>query len=342
MNERIKRFVNWRTLTALLLMLLCIIMLCMSCKPRMEWFKMEGMTFGTTYHITYQYKMEQDSVVKRQLERIDNALSLFNDKSTLARLNRGETVEIDSLFIAVFEKGMEVSQATGGCFDMTVAPLVNLWGFGRDEKSMDNIDSLRVVADSLKNIVGYEKCKLVVDGDSMKLVGGTVDAAAIAKGFACDVVAKALKTNGCENFCVEIGGEVVVCGNNPRGEKWRIGINTPEDGNLNDVEEALSLTDCGMATSGNYRNFYKMGDVKVAHTIDPRQGMPVATDILSATIVADDCMTADAWATACMVAGLKEAVGWMMEHKELKAYLITRKGDEFKMTIVENGEMKKW
>lgn len=341
MNEKIKRFVNWRTLTALLLMLLCILMMCM-CKPRMDWYKMEGMAFGTTYHITYQYKMREDSVVKQQLERIDNALSLFNDKSTLSRLNRGETVKIDSLFMTVFEKGMTISQATGGCFDMTVAPLVNLWGFGVKDKSGVNFDSLKVVADSLRQIVGYEKCELIVEGDSMRLVGGTVDAAAIAKGFACDVVAAALKANGCENYCVEIGGEVVVCGQNPRGEDWRIGINKPEEQSMNDIEDALSLTDCGMATSGNYRNFYQMGDVKVAHTIDPRRGMPVETDILSATIVADDCMTADAWATACMVAGLKESVGWMMEHKELKAYLITKKGNEFKMTIVENGELKKW
>lgn len=342
MNEKIKRFVNWRTVTALLLMALCILMLCMGCKTRMEWFKMEGMAFGTTYHITYQYKVQKDSVVESQLERIDNSLSLFNDNSTIARLNRGETVEIDSLFIAVFEKGMAVSKATGGCFDMTVAPLVNLWGFGTDDKSSVDFDSLKVVADSIRLSIGYEKCQLIVDGDSMMLVGGTLDAAAIAKGFSCDVVAVALKSMGCENFCVEIGGEVVVCGHNPKGEDWRIGINKPEEGCTSDVEDALSLTNCGMATSGNYRNFYQLGDVRVAHTIDPRRGIPVETDILSATIVADDCMTADAWATACMVAGLKESVGWMMEHKELKAYLITKKGDELKMTIVENGELKEW
>jgi len=342
MNEKIKRFVNWRTVTALLLMALCIVMMCMGCKTRMEWYKMEGMVFGTTYHITYQYKMEEDSVVKQQLERIDNSLSLFNDNSTLARLNRGETVEVDSLFIMVYEKGMAISMATGGCFDMTVAPLVNLWGFGRDGKSEENFDSLKVISDSLMAFVGYEKCRLIVEGDSMRLVGGTVDAAAIAKGFACDVVASALKVNGCENFCVEIGGEVVVSGKNPKGTDWRIGINKPDEENLNDIEDALSLTDCGMATSGNYRNYYQMGDVKVAHTIDPRQGMPVASDILSATIVADDCMTADAWATACMVAGLKESVGWMNEHKELKAFFITKQGKELKMTIVENGELKRW
>lgn len=341
MNEKIKRFVNWRTLTALLLMAMCLMMLLMEgCKPKMQWYKMEGMAFGTTYHITYQYKVQKDSLVEAQLARIDNALSLFNDKSTLARLNRGETVEVDSLFITVFEKGMAVSKATGGCFDMTVAPLVNLWGFGVDDKENVNFDSLKVVADSIKQYVGYEKCQLIVEGDSMRLVGGRVDAAAIAKGFSCDVVADALKSVGCENFCVEIGGEVVVNGHNPRGEGWRIGINKPEEDCGSDVESVLSLTDCGMATSGNYRNFYQMGDKKVAHTIDPRQGVPVETDILSATIVADDCITADAWATACMVAGLKEAVGWMMEHKELKAYLMTMKGDELKMIVVENGELK--
>jgi len=318
---------------------LCILMMCM-CKTRMEWYKLEGMAFGTTYHITYQYKAERDSLIEVQLERIDNSLSLFNDKSTLSRLNRGETVEIDSLFIAVFEKGMAVSKATGGCFDMTVAPLVNLWGFGTDVKNKVDFDSLKVIADSIKQNVGYEKCQLVVEGDSMRLVGGALDAAAIAKGFSCDVVAAALKSIGCENFCVEIGGEVVVCGHNPRGVDWKIGINKPEEGCKNDIEDALSLTDCGMATSGNYRNYYQMGDVKVAHTIDPRQGIPVETDILSATIVADDCMTADAWATACMVAGLKEATGWMMEHKELKAYFITESGAGFKMTVVENGELK--
>lgn len=342
MDDRIKRFVNWRTVSALLLIVLCIIMLCIGCTERKEWRKKEGMAFSTTYHITYQSDERQDSVIEAQLDRIDVSLSLFNDKSTLARLNRGETVEVDSLFIAVYEKGMSVSEATGGCFDMTVAPLVNLWGFGRDEKKRVNLDSLKVVADSLRQRVGYEKCELIVMGDSMTLVGGTIDAAAIAKGFACDVVAASLKANGCDNFCVEIGGEVVVCGQNPRGEDWKIGINKPEEGSGLDVEDALSLTNCGMATSGNYRNFYQMGDVKVAHTIDPRKGIPVASDILSATIVADDCMTADAWATACMVAGLKESVGWMTEHKELRAYFITRKGNGLKMTVVEGGKLTKW
>jgi len=337
MNDKMKRFVNWKTVSALMLLALCIIMMCMGCKKRDEWYKMEGMTFGTTYHISYQYKMRKDSVVNVQLEKIDMALSLFNDSSTLARLNRGEMVKIDSLFLAVFEKGMAVSKATDGCFDMTVAPLVNLWGFGIDLRHPIDFDSIKRSADSLLQVVGYEKCDLIIEGDSMRLIGCSVDAAAIAKGFACDVVAAALKECGCENYCVEIGGEVVVGGHNPHGKEWRIGINRPEEESGMDVEDVLNLTNCGMATSGNYRNFYKMGAMKISHTIDPRKGIPAVNNLKSATIVADECMTADAWATACMVAGLEESVKWMKAHKELKAYLITKEKEGFKMTIVENG-----
>lgn len=340
MNDKVKRFVNWKTLSALILLALCIVMLCMGCKKKGEWYQMEGMAFGTTYHISYQYKMSKDSLVKAQLGKIDMALSLFNDSSTLARLNKGEIVKVDSLFIAVYEKGMAVSEATEGCFDMTVAPLVNLWGFGIDPRNPVNFDSIKSVADSLLQVVGYQKSSLVIEGDSMRLNGCAVDAAAIAKGFACDMVANALKECGCENYCVEIGGEIVVGGLNPHGKEWRIGINKPVEDSGLEVDDVLNLTDCGMATSGNYRNFYKMGTLKVSHTIDPRKGVPVVSSLKSATIVADDCMTADAWATACMVAGLEESVKWMKEHKELKAYLITKEKNGFKMTIVEDGVVK--
>lgn len=339
MNNNIERIINWRTITALLLFVLCIIMLCIGCKKKAEWYKMEGMAFGTTYHISYQYKMREDSVIRAQLEKIDMALSLFNDSSTLTRLNRGETVKVDSLFLIVYEKGMNVSKATKGCFDMTVAPLVNLWGFGIDPKHPVDLDSIKMVADSLKQFVGYDKCSLEILGDSMKLSGCKVDAAAIAKGFACDLVAEVLRQKGCENYCVEIGGEVVVGGHNPQGREWRIGINKPEEKNDFEVEDVLNITNCGMATSGNYRNFYRVGQKKISHTIDPRNGYPVVNDLKSATIIAKDCITADAWATACMVAGLNESVKWVKEHQELKAYLITKSEDGFKMVCVENGKV---
>ena len=217
---------------------------------------------------------------------------------------------------------MEVSKNSDGVFDITCAPLVNLWGFGFSKK--DSITPEMI--DSLKTFVGYQKVRLegnkVIKDDPRLLL----NCSAIAKGYSSDIIARLLEREGVENYMVEIGGEVTMKGVNPKGECWRIGINKPEDdstGIRNEIEEVVQLCKKGgVATSGNYRNYYVKDGKKYAHTIDPRTGYPAEQSILSATIVANDCMTADAYATAFMAMGLDKARQMAEKLPEIEYYVI--------------------
>lgn len=283
--------------------------------------KNSGYIFGTSYHITYQGDKDMNDSIVAELRKVDNSLSMFNDSSVISRINRNEPVRPDSMFVTVFRLARQVSEETDGAFDITVSPLVNLWGFGFKKK--DGVTRARV--DSLRRLVDYRKVRLqdgrIVKADSRMML----DCSAIAKGFGSDCVARLLDRNGIRNYIVEIGGEIVVKGKNSRGENWRIGVERPID-DRSDKEDGiaaiLDLTDAGMATSGNYRNFYYKDGKKYAHTIDPHTGYPVQHTILSSTVVAGDCATADAYATSFMVLGLQKAKRVLARHPELRAYFI--------------------
>lgn len=293
----------------------------------------DGFIFGTVYSVTYSNPESKDlsAAITRALDDVNNSLSMFNKQSTIAKVNNNEVVQLDSLFLTVWNVGQEVSRSTDGAFDMTVAPLVDLWGFGL--KNREIVTDAEV--DSLRQYVGYDLVQLE-DGFLRKTYPQMrIDAGAIAKGYACDVVADTLEAYGCTDFCIEIGGELVVKGLNSKGVNWHIAINKPvEDSTCvnSEIQEVVELTNCGMATSGNYRNYYELDGKRYSHTIDPRSGYPVRHNLLSATIVAPDCMTADAWATACMVAGLDKAKEWIEANDDLKGYLIYE----------ENGEILTW
>ncbi|MEE0990169.1 MAG: FAD:protein FMN transferase, partial [Paludibacteraceae bacterium] len=231
---------------------------------------------------------------------VNNSLSTFNKNSVISKINNNEEVVLDTLFTNMFAKSMEISELTGGAFDITVAPLVNAWGFGFDPSSDKKWLSAEEI-DSIKQFVGYKKVwiedSVVVKADPRV----RLDASAIAKGYGCDLVAEYLRAKGCQNFMVDIGGELVVAGVNPNGRKWRVGVSKPENTTDANVVEVLEVTDCAVATSGNYRQFYQTEDGMVGHTIDPRTGRPAVNNIVSATIIAPTCMEADALATAAMV-----------------------------------------
>ena len=243
------------------------------------------------------------------MERFDLSLNPFNPNSVIAKVNRNEPVEVDPWFREVFLRAMEVSAVSEGAYDITCAPLVNLWGFGFSR--MDSVTP--AVIDSLRSFVGYQKVRLVgnqVEKDDPRI---QLNCSSIAKGYACDVIAQLLEREGVRNYMIEIGGEVTLCGVNPAGQGWRVGINKPNPDTTgiardNGIEEVVQLNrKGGIATSGDYRNFYIKDGKKYAHTINPLTGYPAGQDILSATIVADDCMTADAYATTFMVVGLDRA-----------------------------------
>ena len=282
----------------------------------------QGFTFGTVYKVTYQHDKNLKNEIEKELKKVDLALSPFNPKSTITAINKNQPITPDSLFLEVFKKAQTISEETEGAFDITVAPLVNTWGFGFSKSTETTAEMI----DSIMQFVGFKKVKITPDNKIVKederlMLTGS----AIAKGFGVDRVARLLELKGVKNFMVEIGGEVVVKGKNAKMNKWRIGINKPIEDSLsinNELETILSLSDVGMATSGNYRNFYYKGGKKYAHTIDPRNGYPVQHSILSATVLAKDCATADAYATAFMVMGKEKVKNFCESHPELEVYLI--------------------
>jgi thiamine biosynthesis lipoprotein len=284
--------------------------------------KASGLIFGTMYSVTYQSKTDLKTSIDSMLTVFDGSLSPFNDTATISRINRNERVIADELFATVFRKSMDVSEATGGAFDITVAPLVNAWGFGFKQGSFP--DSIMV--DSLLQLTGYEKVSMNEQGEVVKQDERMMlNCSAIAKGYAVDVIANLLKSKGVKNMMVDIGGEVVVHGKNPKEKKWRIGINKPVDDSLatnQELERIVEITDAAIATSGNYRNFYYNNGKKYAHTIDPSTGYPVQHSLLSATVVANDCMTADAYATAFMVMGVEKALEMAESNPAIEAFFI--------------------
>lgn len=283
--------------------------------------KDEGMVFGTIYHITYQSDTNYQKEIEAELQQVDNSLSPFNKTSIISRVNRNEKVKVDEMFSEVFQLAEKISGDTDGAFDITVAPMVNAWGFGFKTGNPPT----RQTIDSLRAIVGFHTVSLQ-DGYVIKKNPKTMlDCSAIAKGYGTDVVARFLKKKGVQNFMVEIGGEIVVNGNSEKLQPWRIGINKPTDDSLNTsqaIQDVVSVSNIAMATSGNYRNFYYKNGKKYAHTIDPKTGYPVQHNILSATVFAEDCATADAYATSFMVLGLDGAKKILEKHPELCAYLI--------------------
>ena len=300
----------------------------------------EGLVFGTMYKITYQSKDNLKKDIEAELQKVDNSLSPFNKQSVITHINNNDNMQADSMFAYVFRLAKTVSADTHGAFDITVAPLVNAWGFGF--KKSTGVDSL--IVDSLRQMIGYQKIDLQNNRIMKKDPRIMLDCSAIAKGFGVDAVARLLERKGIKNYMVDIGGEVVVRGKNSKMNAWRIGINKPVDDSLSvnqELQTVLAISDVGMATSGNYRNFYYKGGKKYAHTIDPRTGYPVQHSILSSTVIAKDCASADAYATAFMVMGLDSAKAFCEAHPELDAYFIcSGEGDKYETYFTDG--MKKF
>lgn len=291
-----------------------------------------GFIFGTVYHVTYQYNRDLKDEIEAELNKVDNSLSPFNNQSVITAVNQNKNPEVNEMFSDVFNLAEQVSQETDGAFDITVAPMVNLWGFGFKK----GISPSKQKIDSLRQIVGYKKVSLrdghVIKADKRIML----DCSAIAKGYGSDVVARYLRSKGITNFMIEIGGEIVTSGKSEKRLPWKIGVTKPTDDSLNtnqELETVLNVTDKAMATSGNYRNFYYKGGKKYAHTIDPKTGYPVQHSLLSSTVLASNCATADAYATAFMVLGIDKAKVVLQKHPELMAYFIYAGPD---------GKMKVW
>ncbi|MCU0456489.1 MAG: FAD:protein FMN transferase [Bacteroidales bacterium] len=302
-----------------------MLILTAACRKKPEYSSFAGAAQGTTYSIIFEKKPGIDPLVLREeaeilLHDFDMSLSLYEDSSVLCRLNRNENVKPDRFFTDAFRRSKEISDLTGGAFDITVGPLVRAWGFGPD----GNKDFTPSGIDSLLQLVGMQKVELR-DGNLWKADPRiTLDLNAIAQGYSVDVVCGFLEKKGVNSFLVEIGGEVRVEGDKG-GSLWTIGIDRPVDYNVSpgsDLKAVIRMKDRALATSGNYRKFYIENGIKYSHTIDPKTGYPAKNQLLSATILASDCAAADGIATACMVMGKEKSIEFLDLHPEYDGYLI--------------------
>ncbi|MCF8387239.1 MAG: FAD:protein FMN transferase [Bacteroidales bacterium] len=316
-----------------------IIFLLLSCCESHQKVSFTGEAQGTYYALTYFDKQGRNlqNEIDSLLKDFDQVASMWVENSILSRVNRGDTtVDLNEPFMVIFKKSVEVAEKTHGAFDFTVGPLINAWGFGFQNKmKMD-----QHIVDSILNFVGYEKVK-IANGKVIKSDPRIqFDFNAIAQGYSVDLLADFLRSKDIDRFLVDIGGEVYAEGNKPGGEQWKVGIEKPaEDMNApRELQAVIFLRDKALATSGSYRKFYVEDGIKYSHTLDPKTGYPVQHSLLSATVLASDCMTADAYATAFMVMGLEKTKNYLNEHEaNLEVYLIYSDEEGKNQTYMTSG-----
>ena len=267
--------------------------------------------------------------IKEAMQKVNASLSTFDSTSIISRVNQNDTTVVaDSLFTLVFTTAQQVSRQTNGAFDITVAPLVNAWGFGFDPTRTRSRS--QAMLDSLKDCVGYQKIKLENGKITKQQPCVQLDASAIAKGLGCDVVASYLESQGVQHYLIDIGGEMRLKGVNNQYKHWRIGVQQPTEDSIlvsNQVAAILSVSNVGVATSGNYRQFYYQDGKKISHTIDPRTAIPCNHNLLSTTVIAPTTMLADAYATAFMVLGDRDSIEAIANANGLAVYLLYAQSD---------------
>lgn len=340
-NKKILTYNNMRHLSQLFLFSFILLVSCNSGNNKRaydDYFQEQGEIFTTSYNIKYAYSRSLKNEIVDELNRFDLSLNPFKENSIITKINRNEDVEPDSFFIRLLKKSDEISRNTNGYFDITVSPIINAWGFGYSNSDNDITPEM---IDSLKEFVGYEKISINDEGEVVKADPRLhLNASAIAKGYSCDVVADLLDSYGIEDYMIEIGGEITAKGVNEKGVCWRIGVDKPMDDAIiiqHELQAVLSLCNKSLATSGNYRNFYVREGKKYAHTINPHTGYPAETDLLGATVIADDCMTADAYATAFVAMGIDNSVEVAKGVEGLHYYFIFANEDGSFGTVYSDG-----
>lgn len=298
-----------------------------------------GPTMGTTWQVKLPRlpegtsRDELQAAIERRLERVNGQMSTYRPDSELSRFNRYEGTdwfEVSADTARVVSAAQQISHLTGGAFDVTVGPLVNLWDFGPDER--DALVPSEEELAATRERIGYEMLEVRADPPALRKSRPDlyVDLSAIAKGFGVDQVAAHLENLGIDSYYVEVGGEIRTRGTKPDETPWRIGIEAPAATRL-DAQAArrvLELGDWAVATSGDYRNYWEKDGQRFSHTIDPRTGRPVEHGLASVTVVSDDCMTADGWATALMVLGPENAYNLAMK-QDLATLFIVREEEGF-------------
>ncbi len=279
-----------------------------------QWHESMGVVWTTDYHILFLGREDLNDSIQAVLQQVDRSASVYNKASLVAQFNRGTSLVADAILDTLYQASLRVHNETGGAFDPTVMPLVNAWGFGYRNGELPT----QAQIDSILQFVGLEKLRLA----DRKFVKSDprvqLDFSSIAKGLACDEVGRMLRRNGVANFMVEIGGEIACSGTNREGGAWRVSVDMPTDQPDTVSHEAvlvLALNEGGVATSGSYRKYRDSDGQRVSHIVNPKTGRSETSDLISVTVVAPNCMLADAWATACMVMGT-EAVQQMMQDRD--------------------------
>lgn len=296
--------------------------------------QIEGFAQGTTYNIIYSDTTDYAPAIAAFLDDFDASLSIFDSTSLVCRINEGLTDSVDAWYAECFVISKQIHTLSGGLFDPTLAPLIAAYGFARKnvQKTIDSVEIARIMSS-----VGFDKVA-IVDGRLVRQNAATkLDFNAIAQGYSSDLAARMLDSLGIENYMVEIGGEIVTRGVSPSGKPWRIGIDSPQDGNFipgASLNTIIELDGRGLATSGNYRKYVELpSGERVNHTIDPRTGRSASNNLLSATILAPTAAMADGLATACMVGGLEWAKKMIAQNPDVDGYLIYAD---------KNGDMKSY
>ena len=302
-----------------------------------------GEAQGSYYHIKYMSMLGEDfhSQVDSILLEVDSSLSIYKDYSVISKLNNREIVTADTLFSEVFLAAKKVYTQTEGNFDCSVKPLVNAWGFYKDKFG----DSIVIDSAKFRKIlpyVGFDKISLIADTLVMPK-GMSLDFNSIAQGFTVDVIARFFENKNIKNYLIEVGGELLAKGKNADGNIWRVGVDKPSEDI--DVKERfqfiLDLENKALATSGNYRKFYEQDGIKYAHTINPFTGSPAQNRLLSVTVINDDCMLSDAYATAFMVMGVKKTKQFVASNPEIEIYLVYTGNDGDWKTFISPSMQKR-
>ncbi len=308
-----------------ILLTFLIISFFVSCKQNrgLKLVKFGGEAQGTYYAVTYY--SETGEILQNQVDSILKGFnfyaSLWEPNSTICKINRNDSlITLDSIFVDLFNKSISISKITEGNFDFTVGQLVNAWGFGFDGRTKLN----KYKIDSLLKFVGYKNIE-IKNGKIVKMNPNIkIDFNAIAQGYSVDILSKYLSDKGIENYLIDVGGEVMGKGKKPDGGLWTVGIEKPAENADSEriLKAKIKLLGKAIATSGNYRKYYEENGIRYSHTIDPKTGYPVRHSLLSATVLADECWEADAYATAFMVMGLEKSLNFIKKTNKLEAFFI--------------------
>ncbi len=327
---------------AAFIFILCSVLFSCANAPKKVYYFYEGPIQGTTFHITYEWNKDLALQIDSLLQNFNTSLSNYDENSVVSKINYNKSQETDELFVRMFNTSYQVYEKSDGAFDITIAPIVNAWGFGWIKKPEKIVPDSLEISQMLKyvgmNKMHIENGKLMKDFSESMIVTN-----AIAQGLSVDYVSDYLFKLGLTNFLVEIGGEVYCYGVNSRGEPWRIGVDKPiENSSYDDRENQIiiNLSGYAIATSGNYRKYIENNNQKYGHSMDPRTGFSAVNSLLSVSVIGESCMLCDAWATAFMVSGLDKSLEILKTNNEIEAYFIYEDNNGNSKVVMSDGFKK--